>query len=53
MPDYIERLTACGINLADAFDIYDDFLSDDDESGLESYVLAVETDYLRRLEYVD
>lgn len=52
MPDYIERLTACGINLADALDIYDDFMSDDDERGLQDYVLAVENDFIRRL-YVD
>ena len=52
MPDYVERLTACGINLADALDIYDDFMSDDDESGLQAFVLDVENDYIRRL-YVD
>ena len=53
MPDLIERMTACGINLVDAFEIYDDFMHDGDEIGLEAFVLAVEADYIRRLDYVD
>lgn len=42
MPEYIERLVACGINLADAYEICDDFLYDCDYEGLAYYVASVE-----------
>lgn len=42
MPDEVERLVICGMNLADAFDVVDDFLYDGDYQGLSDYVRAVE-----------
>ena len=30
MPDEVERLVNCGINLADAYEVVDDFLYDSD-----------------------
>lgn len=50
MPDYIERLVACGINLADAFEICDDFIYDSDYEGLAYYVASVEESYRRQEE---
>lgn len=48
MPDYVDRLVACGINLADAFEICDDYLYDGDDQGLADYVHAVEEESRRR-----
>ena len=42
MPDEVERLVKCGMNLADAYEVVDDFLYDSDYQGLADYVLAVE-----------
>jgi hypothetical protein len=42
MPDEVERLVICGMNLADAFEVVDDFLYDGDYQGLSDYVRAVE-----------
>ena len=42
MPDEVERLVNCGMNLADAYEIVDDFLYDSDYQGLADYVRAVE-----------
>ena len=42
MPDEVERLVNCGINLADAFEVVDDFLYDSDYQGLADYIRAVE-----------
>lgn len=42
MPEYVERLVACGINLADAYEICDDYIYDLDYAGLAAYVRAVE-----------
>ena len=42
MPDEVERLVNCGMNLADAYEIVDDFLYDSDYQGLDDYVRAVE-----------
>lgn len=48
MPDTVERLVACGVNLADAWDAVEDFFYDEDPEGLEAYVLAVEAEYRRQ-----
>lgn len=40
--DYIDRLTACGINLIDAYEVVEDYLYDGDKDGLDDYVRAVE-----------
>ena len=48
MPDYVDRLVACGMNLADAFEIRDDYLYDGDDQGLADYVHAVEEENRRR-----
>lgn len=48
MPEYIDRLVNCGINLADAYEVCDDFLYDEDYKGLEDYVMAVEAEMMRR-----
>ena len=45
MLDFVERLVRCGVNLADAYDICDDYLYDCDYEGLDAYVRAVERDY--------
>lgn len=50
MPEYVDRLVACGVNLADALDAYDDFMYSDDVEGLSAYVCAVEDEYKRRLQ---
>lgn len=42
MPDEVERLVNCGMNLADAYEIVDDFLYDSDYQGLADYVRSVE-----------
>ena len=42
MPDEVERLVNCGMNLADAYEVVDDFLYDSDYHGLADYVRAVE-----------
>jgi len=42
MPDEVERLVNCGMNLADAFEVVDDFLYDSDYQGLTDYIMAVE-----------
>lgn len=42
MSDYIDRLTAAGMNLVDAYEVVEDFLYDDDRQGLDDYVRAVE-----------
>lgn len=42
MPDEVERLVNCGMNLADAYEVVDDFLYDSDYQGLADYVQAVE-----------
>ena len=42
MPDEVERLVNCGMNLADAYEVADDFLYDSDYQGLADYVRAVE-----------
>ena len=42
MPDEVERLVSCGMNLADAYEVVDDFLYDSDYQGLAEYVRAVE-----------
>ena len=38
MPDYMERLVACGMNLADAYEVCDDYIYDSDYQGLSDYV---------------
>jgi len=48
MPDYVDRLVACGVNLADALDVYDDYMYSDDQEGLADYVDAVEAEYRAR-----
>ena len=48
MPDYVDRLVACGINLADAYEICDDYLYDGDYQGLSDYVHAVEEESRRK-----
>lgn len=52
MSEYVERLVFCGMNLCDALDVYDDFMADGDETGLEAYVYAVEGEYMRLLDDV-
>ena len=42
MMDYVDRLTACGMNLIDAYEVVEDFLYDGDREGLEDYVRATE-----------
>lgn len=42
MPDEVDRLVKCGMNLADAYEVVDDFLYDSDYQGLADYVRAVE-----------
>lgn len=49
MPDFVDRLVACGVNLADALDAYDDFMYSDDLEGLSDYVCAVEAEYKKRV----
>lgn len=48
MQDYVDRLVACGMNLADAYEVCDDFIFDDDYQGLALYVQAVEKEMKRR-----
>ena len=48
MPEPVERMTRCGVNLADALEIYENFLTDDDRQGLEDYLAALEAEYYRR-----
>jgi hypothetical protein len=48
MPDYIDRLTACGMNLIDACEVVEDYLYDGDHEGLDRYVLTVEAERVRR-----
>ena len=48
MADCIDRLVACGVNLADAYEICDDFIYDGDYEGLSDYVRAVEEDRRER-----
>ena len=50
MPDYVERLVACGFNLADAYEVCDDYIYDSDYQGLSDYVRAVEEEYRERRE---
>lgn len=45
MLDFVDRLVQCGVNLADAYDICDDFLYDCDYKGLSDYVRGVEMDF--------
>lgn len=47
MPEYIERLVACGMNIVDAWEVCDDFLYDGDYQGLAEYVRSYELDALR------
>ena len=42
MPDEVERLVNFGMNLADAYEVVDDFLYDSDYQGLSDYIRAVE-----------
>lgn len=42
MPDEVERLVNCGMNLADAYEVVDDYLYDSDYQGLADYIMAVE-----------
>ena len=46
MDGYVERMVACGMNLIDAWEIYDDFMQDNDEEGLEEYVSGLEYAYM-------
>ena len=47
MPEYVERLVRCGVNLADAYEICDDYIYDGDYQGLADYISAVEAEYRR------
>ena len=42
MSDYVDRLTACGMNLIDAYEVVEDYLYDGDLEGLDEYVRATE-----------
>ena len=42
MPEYVERLVKCGVNLVDAYEICDDYMYDGDYQGLADYVRTVE-----------
>ena len=42
MPDEVERLVNCGMNLADAYEVVDEFLYDSDYQGLADDIRAVE-----------
>ena len=42
MPEYVERLIACGFNLIDAYEICDDYIYDEDYQGLADYIRTVE-----------
>jgi len=46
--DYVDRLVACGMNLADAYEVCDDFIFDGDFEGLACYVQAVEKEMKKR-----
>ena len=48
MPDYVERLVKCGMNLADAWEVCEDFLYDGDYQGLSEYVRSYELDAIRK-----
>lgn len=48
MPEGVERLVKCGVNLVDAYEICDDYLYDQDYEGMESYIRAVEREYKAR-----
>ena len=48
MQDYVDRLVACGMNLADAYEVCDDFIFDGDFDGLACYVQAVEKEMKKR-----
>lgn len=48
MLDFVDRLVQCGVNLADAFDICEDFMYDGDYQGLADYVTDVEVEYRER-----
>ena len=48
MPEYVERLVSCGMNLADAYEVCDDYIYDGDYEGLAYYVLRVEMEYKNR-----
>ena len=50
MPDYILRLTICGVDPFDAYNICDEFLFDGDLPGLLDYIEAVEAEYMMRVE---
>jgi hypothetical protein len=52
MQDYVDRLVACGMNLADAYEVCDDYIYDSDYQGLSDYVRAVEEEYKERREAV-
>lgn len=52
MTDCVDRLVACGFNLADAYEICDDFIYDCDYQGLAGFVRAVEEDFRERQEAV-
>ena len=48
MLEYVERLMECGVNLADAWEICDDFIYDEDYRGLAEYVRSIELDFARK-----
>jgi hypothetical protein len=52
MPEYVERLMRCGVNLIDAYEICDDYMYDGDYQGLADYVREVELDCRMRADYV-
>lgn len=47
MPDEVERLVKCGMNLIDAYEVVDDYLYDSDYEGLSDYIRAVEAEHKR------
>ena len=48
MTDYVDRLTRCGMNLIDAYEVCDDYLYDSDFQGLDDYVRSVEAEAQRK-----
>lgn len=49
MPEIVDRLVACGVNVVDAWEIVEDYLYDEDREGLAAYVDAVESEYRRNV----
>lgn len=53
MPECVERLVSCGMNMIDAYEICDDYMYDGDYQGLMAYIHSVESEYLRGKNNVD